>query len=145
MIKTYNEEHLANLINQATCRKDFYQKTPHHELTVGDVVLVREPNMKFSSFPLAIVIEAFRNTLNEVTHAIVYKGSTKEKIKRHVSQLKYLFSSRSREPISRSDTPRSVSPNTESGETQNLQNRPRRRAAQANINNRKRLIDDGLL
>ena len=92
LIDTYNEEHLSYLISQATNDKSRYARIAHRPLRVGDIVLVREPNIKLSNYPMGVILQTFTNSIGEVTHAILKKGSTNEKVKKHVSQLKYLLS-----------------------------------------------------
>ena len=87
LLKIYQEEFLATLIAQAVDRQDRYQKINHKHLREGDIVLLKEVNIKPNHYPLAVVKQTITNDLDEVTGAIVLKGKTRELVKRHVSTL----------------------------------------------------------
>ena len=147
LIEKYNEEHLAYLLSQATNDKSRYAEVPHRSLRPGDIVLIREPNIKFINYPMGVVLRTFENSIGEVTHVEVKKGSTNETVKRHVSQLKFLFSGRAEnEPDSQPapTRPPELDSATPPAPAQDS-SRPRRRAAQLNEENRQILINDGLL
>ena len=148
LIEKYNEEHLSYLMSQATSDKCRYAEVSHRPLRVGDIVLIREPNIKFINYPMGVILNVFENSIGEVTHAVLKKGSTNETIKRHTSQLKFLFSARDEnEPTDPQPAPMlplqpdPANPPAPSNDSR----RPRRRAAQANIDNRQKLINDGFL
>ena len=87
LINNYQNEFLGTLMSQAVDRKDRYQPVHHKGLKKDDVVLLKEINTKPNHYPLAIVKEIIVNDLNEVTGAIVFKGKTRELVKRHASTL----------------------------------------------------------
>lgn len=86
MHETYHDEFLTNLHIQATNKRDRYANHKHNKLAVGDVVIVREQNMKRINFPLGKVEQVFENHLEEVTGAVIKKANG-ERIKRHASSL----------------------------------------------------------
>ena len=85
LIKKYNEEFLIKLIYQAVNERDRYAPVTHHALKVGDIVLLKEQFTKPSNYPMAIVKEVITNDLGETTGAILLKGSSRERIKRHAN------------------------------------------------------------
>ena len=87
MISLYNKEFLSNLMVQATNCKEKYKPVNHKCLVAGDLVLLKEPLMKPVNYPMAIVRETVFNDLQEVTSVLVYKGATKELVKRHVTSI----------------------------------------------------------
>ena len=87
LVELYHSEFLATLITQAVDRKDRYKPVKHQGLNIGDIVLIKDSFTKPSNYPMARVLEVYKNDLNEVTHCVVLKGSTKEKSKRHVNCL----------------------------------------------------------
>ena len=120
MIKIYNDEFLTNLVNQAT-KESKYKPVLHHKLGVGDFVLLKEKFTKAIDYPMGTVKEVVKNELGEITGAFVWKGRTKELVKRHVNSLIYLFSP-SHDAL--------VSDDVTSEPIANVQERPRRRVAQ---------------
>ena len=88
----YHEEFMTNLISQSTDRKDRYKQTKHDLLKKGDVVLIKEPLTKRLNFPMGIIKDVTVNQLGECTDVLLYKGSTKELVKRHVSSVIPLIS-----------------------------------------------------
>jgi len=92
LVKIYNEEFVVNLIDQATDVKGRYQPKKHYKLEVGDIVLLKEPLQKPSNYPMAIVRSVTTNVLDEVTNVVLFKGSTREIVKRHVTSLIPLLS-----------------------------------------------------
>ena len=158
LINEYNETFVVNLLDQGIDRKGRYKRLPHYPLRIGDVVSIREENSKLINYPMGIVTEIHRNSLEEVTHVKVFKGSTRETVKRHVSQLIYLYSTLppiedsdplGRDPSDSSDRVSSDPSDIEQADVPDVpqpnSGRPGRLAAQKNTNNRKRLIQDGLL
>lgn len=87
LYKIYYGEFLNTLISQATDRKDRYKPVKHERLGPGDIILLKEPLCKPSSYPLAIVKDIQLNDLGEVTGVVAYKGKTRESVKRHVSSV----------------------------------------------------------
>jgi len=91
MVEIYNEEFLSNLVNQATNSKNRYKNVHHEKLKVGDIILLKENNMKAAHYPKAIVRSVFVNSADEVTDITAMKGCSRELVKRHVSSvLKYM-------------------------------------------------------
>ena len=78
---------MGTLIAQAVDKKDKYRPFVQHNLKVGDIVLLKEANTKPNNYPLAMVKILEHNTNNEITGAVVFKGKTKELVKRHVTTL----------------------------------------------------------
>ncbi|XP_066944612.1 uncharacterized protein [Macrobrachium rosenbergii] len=87
LIEVYNKEFVVQLMNQATDKRCRYQPVNHKLLEVGDIVLIKEPLLKPTNFPMGIVKEIKLNSLGEVTGATVLKGKSREETKRHVSCL----------------------------------------------------------
>ena len=87
LFKIYRDEFLPQLISQATDQKSRYQPKSHDKLAVGDLVLLKEENTKPTNMPMGRVLSVTENELGEVTGAIVLKGSTRERVKRHASAL----------------------------------------------------------
>ena len=83
----YNNEFLQNLIKQSTDKNDRYKPIKHEILKKGDIVIIKEPQMKVFNFPLALVHKVLTNNIGEVTDAILYKGKTGEQVQRHVTTL----------------------------------------------------------
>lgn len=90
--RTYHSEFLTKLIEQAVDRKDRYKIVHHKVLKVGDIVLLKEQFVKPNNYPMGIVRKITKNTKGEVTGASIFKGRTREVVKRHVSQLILLLS-----------------------------------------------------
>ena len=93
LINLYHDEFISSLIYQATNKKDRYKPVKHKTLNIGDVVLLKEDNMKRINFPLGIVQKVFSNDLGEITSAEIRKGRSGEVVKRHVSSLIPILSS----------------------------------------------------
>ena len=83
----YNEHFIPNLIDQAVNSSDRYRKVKHNRLNVGDIVLLKESHTKPSQYPMGLVKELQVNDLGETTGATVFKGLTRELVKRHASVL----------------------------------------------------------
>jgi hypothetical protein len=88
----YHSEFIATLIKQAVDKKDRYKVVAHKTLSVGDIVLIKDGFSKPANYPMGIIRELKRNIKGEVTGVTVFKGSTRENVKRHVSQLILLLS-----------------------------------------------------
>ena len=87
IFQIYNSEFLPHLISQATNDSSRYKPKSHNLLGVGDIVLIKEENTKQTNFPMGRVVSVTKNDLGEVTGAIILKGSSGEKVKRHSSTL----------------------------------------------------------
>ena len=87
LVESYHNVFIQNLIQQATNLTKRYWPSKHHKLQIGDIVLIKDPMIKPQKYPLGKILQTFENELNEVTQAIVLKGDTGEKLKRHVSSL----------------------------------------------------------
>ena len=83
----YSQQFLKTLISQAVDKKDRFQPVKHKGVEVGDVVLLKESNTKPNYYPLAIVRDISTNNLGEVTGVTVFKGKTREVVKRHGSTI----------------------------------------------------------
>ena len=92
LIKLYHEEFLTTLMSQAVSMKNRYAKVSHHKLSIGDLVLIREPLLKPTNYPMAVVMEVTENELGEVTSVKLKKGETGEFTIRHSSSLIPLLS-----------------------------------------------------
>ena len=66
-------------------QKDPCKPVTHKGVKIGDVVLIKEENLKPNHYPLAIIKSVITNDLGEITGAIVKKGRTNEVVKRHSS------------------------------------------------------------
>ena len=87
LVDIYNAEFAQNLLHQATNLPDRYKPKNNSDPKCGDLVLIKEPLLKCLNYPMGIIREVTKNSLGEVTEALVYKGSTKELIRRHVNSL----------------------------------------------------------
>ena len=90
--KLYNEQFIPLLISQAVNVKDRYKPSPHKSLMKGDIVLLKEPFLKPSSYPMALVINTVVNDIGEVTAIEVRKGRSREIVKRHAESVIPLLS-----------------------------------------------------
>ena len=136
LMNIYQTEFLQTLIHQAVDKKNRFNPVCHEQLSVGDIVLIKENFTKPQKFELGIVRDLQVNSLNEVTGAIVFKGSTKELLKRHSSTLIKLLSSNHAESSNNSAS--STNDLEQSGLSENL--RSRRKAADACIARNKELL-----
>ncbi len=87
LIESYNSEFVGQLIDQAVNSPGRYKPVKHKKLQKGDIVLLKEINVKPVNYPMGVVIEVQTNILEEVTGVLVLKGKTREKVKRHVSSV----------------------------------------------------------
>ena len=87
LLETYNAEFINSLVDQSTNKADRYKLVRHDKLKVGDVVLLKEPLLKANQFPMAVVRKTIENYLGEVTNVEVFKGCTRELVKRHVTSI----------------------------------------------------------
>lgn len=87
LIRIYNNEFFGTLVAQATNEKGRYIPINHKSMDVGDIVLIRDECCKHINFPLGIVRKINTNFLGEVTDVEVFKGATREVVKRHSASL----------------------------------------------------------
>ena len=83
----YYNEFIGTLVNQAVDRKDRYVPVQHKKLQIGDIVLIREDNVKTQGFPMGIGKNILVGGNGEITGAEILKGKTRELTKRHNSCL----------------------------------------------------------
>ena len=83
----YNEQLRQTLITNATNVRGRYRTMRHFHLQPGDIVLVSDPSLKSYNFPMAIVVSTSKNSLGEVTDAVVARRHDRLKMQRHVSCL----------------------------------------------------------
>ena len=74
-----------SLIAQATDRSGRYKLGSASQLKVGDIVLMREDNMKRADFPMARNVELHYNFLGEVNEEVLMKDASRELVKRHLN------------------------------------------------------------
>jgi hypothetical protein len=89
----YHSEFLYSLMNDATHIKGRYLPVKHQVLEMGDTVLVKDPFIKSSQYPLGIITKLTYNDLNEVTQVSVRKAN-RSIITRDVSDIILLISGR---------------------------------------------------
>ena len=87
LVKLYNEYFLQNLISQAVNKKDRYIKVKHNSVNIGDIILIKDPLIKPVNYPMGIIRSLVKNDMGEVTGVEVFKGETKELIKRHINTI----------------------------------------------------------
>ena len=92
LIDIYNGEFLSTLIKQAVDVKDRYKPHRHEHLSIGDVVLLKEPFQKPSNYPMGVITKVNKNDNDEVTSAVIRKGGTRESVKRHATTIIPLLS-----------------------------------------------------
>ena len=83
----YNEQFLPQLIQQAINVKDRYKPVSHKLIKVNDIVLLKEPMLKPSNYLMGIVSSVTKNSVGEITDAMVRKGSTRETVHRHIETI----------------------------------------------------------
>ena len=123
----YHGEFISNLIKQSTDRSSRYVPVKHDKLHIGDLVLLKEVNTKPQNYPMGIVKQTIVNDIDECTDVIVYKGKTKEYVKRHVSSIIPLLTSNEMDL-----TPEQISGSITNQNTSNdgqINTRPQRKAA----------------
>ena len=87
LMNRYNDEFIPHLISQATDEKTRYERKSHCKLELGDIVLIKEENTKPTNYPMGRIVKVSVNDLGETTGAVVLKGATGERVKRHASVL----------------------------------------------------------
>ena len=140
LLDSYHGEFLNTLIDQAVDKKDRYSPVKHKTIAVNDIVLLKEPFCKSIDFPMARVKQVIKNDLNEVTGAILFKGSTKEIVKRHASVIIPFLESNKSDETDIEFTP----DKTDLTDTSSL-DRPKRKAAQLSNERTKNLFDFDLI
>ena len=103
LVRLYQDEFLANLVQQAVDRKDRYKPANHHLLSPGDVVLLKESYTKPHDYPMGLVKKVEKNELGQITSATILKGKTRELVRRHASVLIPLLTSSSPYPAANED------------------------------------------
>ncbi|XP_066981068.1 uncharacterized protein [Macrobrachium rosenbergii] len=103
LLEIYHREFMNTLIKQATDKKDRYAPVNHKQISIGDIVLIKDDGYKPVNYPMGIVKEVFKNINGEVTAAKVLKGKTNEITKRHVTSLIPLLRKESDEDAVASD------------------------------------------
>ena len=135
LLEIYQKEYFATLIAQASDKKDRYIPKSSFPLEKGDIVLIKETNMKPYHFPLGIVKDLTKNSLGEVTDAKIKKGRTGEVVHRHVTGLIPLLSRKSDEiPLN---------PCSNNKIDQSPKKAPRRRAAQESQEKTRQILNAG--
>ena len=84
---TVNSETNINAVRYLFDLKYKFLPKTHTELKLGDIVLIKEDNTKQTNFPMGRIVSLTQNDLGEVTGAVILKGSTGERVKRHASVL----------------------------------------------------------
>ena len=72
------------------CIRDSYKPVSHKLIKVNDIVLLKEPMLKPSNYPMGIVSSVTKNSVGEITDAMVRKGSTRETVHRTL-KLSFLY------------------------------------------------------
>ena len=68
-------------------KKDHYKKVKHNSVNIGDIVLIKDLLVKPVNYPMGIIRSIVKNNMDEVTGVEVFKGDTKELVKRHVNTI----------------------------------------------------------
>jgi len=92
LLELYHSEYLSTLLRQATNVPGRYLPVKHDLIKKGDIVLIKDPLLKPSGYPMAVVVDTTVNSLGEVTAAQLKKGDTGETVKRHSSCIVPLLS-----------------------------------------------------
>lgn len=82
---TYLNEFTTNLLLQSIDRVDRYKPVENKCIKVGSLVLIKDPMQKPINYPIARIKEVQKNSIGEITGAILIKGKTNEEVKRHSS------------------------------------------------------------
>ena len=93
LIDLYHSDFVTNLIYQAVDKKDRFKPVTHKTVQPGDIVLLVDPHLKQSKYPIGRVMKIEKNSLNETVSAYVHKGDTKETVYRHATSLIILIPS----------------------------------------------------
>lgn len=84
---------LNSVSRHAVDIKDRYKVVAHKTLSVGDTVLIGDGFNKPANYPMGIIGEIDIN-IKEVTGVTLFKETTREIVKRHISQLILLLTPR---------------------------------------------------
>lgn len=87
LIELYNSNFLTNLFDQGCNLKNRFIPNNHQQLKIGDIILLREPLLKPSNYPLAVITDLVINDIDEVTAVVCLKGSSRELVRRHVTSI----------------------------------------------------------
>ncbi|RXG69589.1 hypothetical protein Avbf_08087 [Armadillidium vulgare] len=71
-------EKLKKLAQQATDKKSRFMPKTHSKLEIGDIVLIKEPFLKPTNYPMGKVEQVQININNEVTGTTLLKGNKEE-------------------------------------------------------------------
>ena len=138
LIEKYHGEFLTSLVSQSVNQENRYRPVNHVKLEKGDIVLIKDPLLKFNQYPMGIIREVETNQGGEVTSALVFKGQNRETVRRHVTALIPFLQPKSDKPDtvgkdSEPNNPISVATNesvSTSDTEPNESVKPKRRAAQ---------------
>ena len=145
LIDIYEREFLKNLLSQAIDKKQRFTPVKHDRLHVGDIVLIKDNFVKPQKFELGIVRELQVNNLNEVTGAIVFKGSTRELLRRHSSTLIRLLSCGNENITANSETASSAVESSDDSSFDSHRHGSKRKAANECIALNKELASNDLV
>ncbi|XP_066981301.1 uncharacterized protein [Macrobrachium rosenbergii] len=137
---------MNTLIKQATDKKDRYAPVNHKQISIGDIVLVKDDGYKPINYPMGIAKEVFKNINGEVTAAKVLKGKTNEITKRHVTSLIPLLRKESDEDAvaSDDDDEDAVASKEEAPGMDVSRKRPLRKAAEISRQKFKSILNDDI-
>ena len=79
LINIYHSEFLGTLVDQAIDKKGRYRPVTQHPIKIGDIVLLKEVHTKPNNYPMGLVKELEFNSNNEVTGAVILKGTVTHK------------------------------------------------------------------
>ncbi|XP_064116582.1 uncharacterized protein LOC135222425 [Macrobrachium nipponense] len=146
LLEIYHREFMNTLIKQATDKKDRYAPVNHKQISIGDIVLIKDDGYKPVNYPMGIVKEVFKNINGEVTAAKVLKGKTNEITKRHVTSLIPLLRKESDEDTvaSDDDDEDAVASKEEIQGMDVSRKRPRRKAAEISRQKFKNILNDDI-
>ena len=82
----YQSEFIYNLMDQATKHRDKYIPVHHKNISVGDIVLIKDSLVKTPNYPLAKVLYVVHTSMGEVTQAVLLEGN-KSVVKRDISSI----------------------------------------------------------
>ena len=132
----YHDEFQDTLWNQAGDKQNRFKPVTHRELAKGDIVLLKDEFVKVIDYPMATVIEVIPNCLGETTEVTVRKGNTREIVRRHVTSVIPYFKVEGYCPVSHKDE------EAQNTNTNNQNERPKRRAAIDSAQRTKTLLQD---
>ncbi|XP_068225135.1 uncharacterized protein [Palaemon carinicauda] len=147
LLEIYHREFMNTLIKQATDKKDRYAPVNHKQISIGDIVLIKDDGYKPVNYPMGIVKEVFKNINGEVTAAKVLKGKTNEITKRHVTTLIPLLRKESDEDAVGSDDDdddNAIASKEEIPGMDVSRKRPQRKAAEISRQKFKTILNDDI-